>query len=435
MNSTPAGSVPPRPALARWLERPWFLALWCVLAAFGAYACMYGFRKPFTAGTYADTQYGLQLKGWLVTAQVLGYTISKFIGIKVIAEMTPARRANALLGLVAVAQGALLLFAFVPAPYNAACLFLNGLPLGLVFGLVLGFLEGRRMTELFVAGLCASFILADGVTKTVGAALLRSGVPEPWMPFSAGLVFAAPLVCFVWMLRHIPAPSQLDVAARSERTAMSARDRLAMIKRHGVGLLMILLAYLLITVLRSFRADFAPEIWAGLGLGKQPAVFTYSEMWVALGVVASSGLLVLVKDNRRAFLFALGLSTAALGMAALALALQRAGSLPPFTFMVLLGLGMYVPYVAVHTTVFERLVALTRERANIGFLMYLADALGYLGYAAVMLARSAQPRHENFLALFLSVSTWLVAGAMGAMAVAGVLYAWRTRRNSSITRL
>ena len=54
---------------------------------------------------------------------------------------------------------------------------------------------------------------------------------------------------------------------------------------------------------------------------------------------------------------------------------------------------------------------------------------------SVMLARSAQPRHENFLALFLSVSTWLVAGAMGAMALAGVIYAWRTRRNSSITRL
>lgn len=435
MNPPPVGSTSARPALARWLERPWFLALWCVLAAFGAYACMYGFRKPFTAGTYADTQFGLQLKGWLVTAQVLGYMISKFVGIKVIAEMTPARRARTILGLVAVAQAALLLFAFVPAPYNAACLFLNGLPLGLVFGLVLGFLEGRRMTELFVAGLCASFIVADGATKTVGASLLRSGVPEAWMPFTAGLMFIAPLACFVWMLRHIPPPSHLDVAARSERTSMSAQDRLAMIKRHGLGLMLIVFAYLLITVLRSFRADFAPEIWAGLGLEKQPAVFTYSEMWVALGVVASSGLLVLVRDNRRAFLIALGLSAASLGMATLALMLQRAGTLPPFTFMVLLGLGMYVPYVAVQTTVFERLVALTRERGNIGFLIYLADAIGYLGYAAVMLARSALPRDENFLALFLNVSSWLVAGAMGAMALAGALYAWRTRRNSSTTRL
>ncbi len=428
MNATPARSSPDRRALARWLEHPWVLAPWCVLAAFGAYACMYGFRKPFTAGTYSDTEFGLNLKGWLVTSQVLGYTISKFIGIKVIAEMTPARRANTLLGLVAAAQGALLLFAFVPAPYNAACLFLNGLPLGLVFGLVLGFLEGRQMTELFVAGLCASFILADGVTKTVGASLLRVGVTEAWMPFSAGLVFIAPLAFFVWMLRQIPAPTHFDIAERSERTRMTRHDRLAMIKRHGVGLMLIVLAYLLITILRSFRADFAPEIWAGLGLGQQPAVFTYSEMWVALGVIAATGLLVLVRDNRSAFLFAMGLSTVGLGMAALALALQRSGILPPFTFMVLLGLGMYVPYVAIQTTVFERLVALTRERGNIGFLMYLADSIGYLGYAAVMMARTVFPQRENFLAVFLSVSPWLVGGAALAMVVAGGLYARKTRR-------
>jgi Family of unknown function (DUF5690) len=178
MNAAPADSVSNRAALARWLDRPWFLATWCVLAAFGAYACMYGFRKPFTAGTYTATEFGPKLKAWLVTAQVLGYTISKFAGIKVIAEMKPARRATTLLWLVAAAQAALLLFAVVPAPYNAACLFLNGIPLGMVFGLVLGFLEGRRMTELFVAGLCVSFILADGAAKTVGAWLLRAGVAE-----------------------------------------------------------------------------------------------------------------------------------------------------------------------------------------------------------------------------------------------------------------
>ena len=55
---------------------------------------------------------------------------------------------------------ALLLFALVPAPYNFGCLFLNGLPLGMVFGLVLSFLEGRRLTEALAAGLCASFIVA-----------------------------------------------------------------------------------------------------------------------------------------------------------------------------------------------------------------------------------------------------------------------------------
>jgi hypothetical protein len=66
------------PLLTRWMARPWFLALWCVLAAFGAYACMYGFRKPFTAAGFG----GAETKAWLVTAQVIGYMLSKFIGIK-----------------------------------------------------------------------------------------------------------------------------------------------------------------------------------------------------------------------------------------------------------------------------------------------------------------------------------------------------------------
>jgi hypothetical protein len=55
--------------------------------------------------------------------------------------------------LIAAGEIALLLFGFVPRPWNAVCLFLNGLPLGMVFGLVLGFLEGRQLTEALAAGL------------------------------------------------------------------------------------------------------------------------------------------------------------------------------------------------------------------------------------------------------------------------------------------
>lgn len=167
---------PPPPATTRgWLDRPGVLPIWCLVAAFGAYACMYGLRKPFTAGTYLAAPFGEGFKAWLVTAQVLGYTVSKFIGIRVIASLPHSLRVATLLGLFAVAEIALVLFAVAPRPLGIVCLFLNGLPLGMVFGLVLGFLEGRRLTEAFVAGLCASFILADGVAKTVGAQLLARG--------------------------------------------------------------------------------------------------------------------------------------------------------------------------------------------------------------------------------------------------------------------
>src|SRR5262249_30309538 len=201
------------PMTAAGARGGWSLSAWCAIAAFGAYFCMYAFRKPFTAGDFAEPSlWGIQTKTLLVTAQVIGYTLSKCIGIKVIAEMPAARRVGWLLGLIAWAEAALLLFAVTPAPWNSVALFLNGLSLGMVFGLVLGFLEGRRHTEALTAGLCASFIVADGVVKSAGAILLELGVTESWMPFVAGLVFTPPLILFAWMLSRIPAPTLRDVA-------------------------------------------------------------------------------------------------------------------------------------------------------------------------------------------------------------------------------
>ena len=130
----------------------------------------------------------------LVIVQVLGYALSKVIGIKVISEMPPRRRASAILILIGGAELALVLFALIPAPWNIACLFLNGLALGMIWGLVFGFLEGRRLTELLGAILCASFIVSSGVVKSVGESVMLAGwANEYWMPAVTGLLFT-PLV-------------------------------------------------------------------------------------------------------------------------------------------------------------------------------------------------------------------------------------------------
>src|SRR5262245_32750450 len=386
------------------------LSAWCIVAAFGTYFCMYAFRKPFTAAGYKDVVlWGMGYKTVLVTAQVLGYTLSKFLGIKVVAEVQPHRRAALLLGLIAAAEGALFLFGMTPPPYTLLWLFCNGVPLGMVFGLVLGFLEGRRQSEVLAAGLCASFIVADGVAKSAGAALLQVGVSEYWMPFLTGLLFVPPLLLFTWMLTRIPRPSGQDVAARSERAPMNGAERRDFFRRYATGLTLLVLVYLLITILRSVRADFAPEIWAGLQKTYPPAIFAQSEVVVAAGVLVLNGSMVLVHDNRRAFFSALALAVGGVALVGVTLAGLREGALSPFAFMVLHGIGLYLPYIAVHTTIFERLIAMTRDRGNIGYLMYLADSFGYLGYVGVLLARNALGPAENFLAFFLTLS-WAVAG-------------------------
>ena len=72
----------------------------------------------------------------------------------------------------------------------------------------------------------------------------------------------------------------------------------------------------------------------------------------------------------------------------------------PLSFMVLCGVGLYMPYVAFHTTVFERIVSASSLSGNLVFLMYLADSIGYLGYVLLLAAKSQLEASNDKLAIF-----------------------------------
>ena len=413
-----------------WLNRAGdtTLGTFCIAAAFGTYFCMYAFRKPFTAGTYES----IEFKTILIAAQVSGYTLSKFIGIKVISEMPAHRRAIGILTLIFVAELALFGFAVIPPPWNALMLFINGLPLGMVFGLVLAFLEGRRMTEALNAGLCASFIISSGVVKSVGRWLIVSqGVSEYWMPFCTGLVFLPGLLFAVWLLSQIPPPSAADVALRSERRPMTSADRWEFVRRNGFGLWLLIIIFILLTIMRSVRDDFAVEIWEKL-LGdaeEDPGVYSKTETLIAFAVVIINGFAIAIKKNRTALLASLVLMAAGFVVVLATLLGRSMGILGPFPFMVLVGLGMYIPYVAFHTTVFERLIASVQEAANVGYLMYLADATGYLGYVGVMMYKNMTTEDVNMLGLFTGLAFGI---SVFSLILTGLLIAYFSRRLAPI---
>src|SRR5262249_34572122 len=154
------------------------------------------------------------------------------------------------------------------------------------------------------------------------------------------------------------------------------------------------------------------EIWTGLGQPAQPSTFTLSEIFVALGVMLASGCAISIRDNRRAFFTAL--ITCGIGFILIAVALLglQLGAIASFAFMVFVGLGLYLPYVAIHTTVFERFLAMTRDRGNVGFLMYVADSAGYFGYVAslgLMAIFGGRPGEGSALQFF-TIACWLTCG-------------------------
>jgi hypothetical protein len=392
---------------------------WGMLAAFGAYFCMYGLRKPFTAATYPDGLiFGSDIKPALVIAQVFGYMLSKFIGVRIITELPKAKRVAVLICLVMLAELALVMLNFLPLTLKPIAMFLNGLPLGMIFGMLLSFLEGRRLTEAMAAALCGSFIVADGAAKSVGTFVLNAGAGLYAMPMVAGGIFLLPFLGFVWMLSKLPPPSQDDIDERAARPQISHIGRVALLRSLGTAYVCIVFSYTMLTILRSFRADFMPELIKGLNISKTATVFTLTETIIAVVVTLVAGLTSGIRINRLAFGTALILGVIGFACVPLAVVLRQFGQINGLFFLVLVGAGIYIPYVLIHTTVFERWIAIVHKPGSSSFLLTLADAIAYLTYVVALFVKPLIQKSANLLGLFETAGLWISFLSMGTMLLA-----------------
>ncbi len=420
-------------ALRGYLERanPVVFTTFAGLAGFAAYFSMYAFRKPFSAATFAVVpgwHFALDYKIALVLAQVIGYALSKLIGIKVISELDAAKRASAIVALILAAWAALILFAVLPPPWNVFAMFLNGLPLGMIWGLVFGFMEGRRTSEVLGAVVCASFIVSSGAVKTVGRVLTASfHVSEFWMPAAAGALFLPVLFLSVWALSSLPPPSAADEAARVRRAPMDGAARAAFLAEYGIGIGLLVLTYVLATALRDFRDNFAAELWIALGHGNGAAIFTASEFPVAAIALAVLGLIIVVRDNARALMVIHAVIIAGLALLGGSTLAFQAGWIGPITWMILSGAGLYMAYTPFNAMLFDRLIAVSGRIGTAGFLIYVADASGYAGSCALLLWRNFGLVSLNWLQVFIA-SAYATSVAGVVLVLAAALYFHRRAR-------
>jgi MFS family permease len=368
-----------------------WVAVYASLICFLTYASVYAFRKPFTVGSFSDgpTIFGLAFKDALVISQVLGYMFSKFYGIKFIAELKHVGRGKSILFLVCISWLSLFLFAIVPAPYSVLFLFTNGFPLGIIWGIVFSFVEGRKATDFIGAALAVSFIFSSGFVKSVAKTLqLSFAITDWWLPFITGAVFILPLVLLIWLLEKIPPPSSSDIALRVTRLPLDQEARKKFFNNFKPGLIIMIVIYVFLTVFRDIRDNFAADIWKELGYGNQPSVFTNTEIPITLMVLLLIGSMILIKNNRKAFQITQFIILFGFLLAGLSSLLFILGLLSPFLWMTLVGLGLYMGYIPFNCILFDRLIATFRITGNVGFLMYLADSFGYLGSVSVILLKT-----------------------------------------------
>ncbi len=372
-------------------QKETLVALYAALVTFLAYATVYAFRKPFTVGGFEQQPMvlGIHYKDALVISQVLGYMMSKFYGIRFISELKKHGRGRVILLLVAVSWMALLLFAWVPAPWNVIFLFINGFPLGMIWGVIFSYVEGRKATDFIGAALAVSFIFSSGFVKSVAKWLLIDfHITDQWLPFATGLVFLIPLLLFVFLLERIPPPSESDIQLRVSRQPMDRQKRKQFFSKFSTGIILLILIYVFLTLFRDIRDNYAADIWKELGYGNQPSVFTATEVPITIAVLALISSMMLIRNNRQAFVVTHWIIVAGFLIAGVSSLLFVSKLLPAFEWMTWVGMGLYMGYIPFNCILFDRMIATFRQTGNVGFLMYLADSFGYLASVAVIVSKT-----------------------------------------------
>jgi Family of unknown function (DUF5690) len=390
---------------------------WAAFASFTTYFCMYGFRKPMSSATFdGEKVFGISFKSALVIAQVFGYMAAKFIGIKFISEINKAKRSVYILSLIGAAHISLLLLALIPKPFNVFFLFTNGLSLGLIWGLVFSYIEGRKFTDLLALILSTNFIFSSGVAKSLGRVCIEYWkVPEIYMPFVAGLFYIPLLLLAVWMLTKIPAPTEEETSSRGVRVALNGKERISLFKKFFLGLVAITILNLLLTILRDVKDNYAVEILRTVKPSFNPAIFTQMETIAAVSVL---GLLLLLTGFKNHFK-SIAAHHAAI-LSGLVIILVSAFFLKmqifdPVINLVLYTIGLYVCYNTLQCLFLDRFIAAFHVKGNIGFFFYFMDSIGYLGSCFIIFNKEIFSPKLNWLNYFLQIS--FILGVIGIISI------------------
>ena len=380
-------------------------SLFAAFVCFAAYASITAFRKAFNVAPYAGHQLaGLDYKVVLIITQVMGYMLSKFYGIRFISELKKLGRGKLILILVSISWLAWLLFALIPPPYNFWLLLLNGFPLGMLWGVVFSYVEGRKATDFIGAALAVSFIFGPGLAKSTAQYVMTSwGVTEYWMPFVTALIFFLPLLLFVYLLEKIPPPNANDVAHRTERIPMNATARWRFLKTFLPGIIFLVLIYIFVTILREVRDGFMADMWRASGEKFDASVFAQTETLISIAILILIASMVIVRNNYRAFMMAQLIMLTGFLLSGVITWLYLQQQISTFFWMTLMGLGLYMTYIPYNSILFDRMLASFRYAANVGFLIYLADSFGYLASVTVLLSKTVFKLQVNWLNFYSSL--------------------------------
>jgi MFS family permease len=245
------------------------------------------------------------------------------------------------------------------------------------------------------------------------------------MPFVSACLFFVPLLIFLWLIDKVPPPSVADEQLRTKRQPMTGPERLAFVRTFAPGLVLLILAYALLTAFRDFRDNFSAEIWQGLGYGDKPSIFTQTETPISIVVLVAIATLMIVKNNKAALMINHLMVLFGMLMVGVSTFAFQHGLVSPLVWMTLVGMGLYFGYIQFNSIFFDRLLAAFSYAGTVAFLINLADSFGYIGSVGVLFYKYFG--HSNLSWLNFFISGGYIVSVAGTILIATSLIYFRNK--------
>lgn len=358
--------------------------LWAGGAALLSYSLVYALRKPYTAAAFEDLEvFNMDYKVAVTIAQILGYVLSKFMGIKLISELKREDRMRFILMSIVMAELSLVFFGLLSAPYNIAAMFLNGLSLGCMWGIIFSFIEGRRVTDILASLLGVSMVISSGTAKSLGLFVMdHLQVSEFWMPALIGAVALPFLALFGYALNSLPHPTEEDIACKTERESLDGKQRWELYRNYMPFLTLLFVANVVLVILRDIKEDFLVNI---IDVSNYSSwMFAQVDSVVTGIILVIFGLMVFVRSNLKALTLLLGLIITCMVVMSVVSFGYKELALDPVIWLFIQSLCLYMAYLTFQTIFFDRFIACFRIRGNVGFFIAINDFLGYAGTVIVL---------------------------------------------------
>lgn len=397
------------------------LIFWAGGAALLSYSLVYALRKPYTAASFEGWDFwGIDYKVAVTTIQILGYLVAKFFGIKLISELKREKRFRFFVSSAVLAEFALLLFGLLEAPYNALTMFLNGLSLGCMWGIIFSFIEGRKITDMLASLLGVSMVFSSGLAKSFGLYVINDlGIAPFWMPALIGIV-ALPLLIFMgYMLKCLPHPTDEDIQLRNERVVLDHKGRMALFRKYAPILSLLFIGNFLLLVLRDIKEDFLVNI---LDMkGQSSWLFAQVDTVVTLIILGIFGLFIFFRSNIKALMCLMMLVVTGCLTMTYVSANYETLNLSPVAWLFVQSLSLYIAYLTFQTIFFDRFIACFKIKGNVGFFIAIIDFIGYVGTVSLLSIKEMFKVDLEWFALFNKMA--MTVGVLGTVifTLAGLL--------------